>query len=314
MNMNNKSEMKRRSFIKQVSLGTAGLSANPGYMIRGETAGIKADHKENIFKNDEKPLRIAVVQQDGNPGEVEINREKALDFAKQALDLKADVILFHEELLIGYHEDLHKLAENVNGITTQAFQKLLKGTDSMIIYGLTEKDKNEYYVSAPVVSEDGLVANYRKTHLWWKAEGLRHEPSYYRPGNKLVTFSLKGYLCGLMICYDGDFPEMTRSYANLGCSIVFWMNNRGSRGHNEVKDLALTNSMIMPVSCCCGKNEMGDICRGGSNITGPKGELIEEIWDKEGMITGDVYPGGVSQIRKENPWYTGMRPDLYYYK
>jgi predicted amidohydrolase len=22
-----------------------------------------------------------------------------------------------------------------------------------------------------------------------------------------------------MICYDGDFPEMTRAYANMGCAI-----------------------------------------------------------------------------------------------
>ena len=54
--------------------------------------------------------------------------------------------------------------------------------------------------------------------------------------------------------------------------------------------------------------------RGGSNITGPKGDLITEIWDKEGIITGDVYPDQVEQIRKDNPWYTGLRPNLYYYK
>ena len=98
-----------------------------------------------------------------------------------------------------------------------------------------------------MVSENGLAANYRKTHLWWKDEGLRHEPGFYKPGNELVTFNVKGYLCGIMICYDGDFPEMTRSYTHMGCSMVFRMNNRGSRGHEEVKDLAGRNSMIMPV-------------------------------------------------------------------
>jgi len=117
-----------------------------------------------------------------------------------------------------------------------------------------------------------------------------------------------------MICYDGDFPEMTRSYANLGCAMVYWMNNRGSRGHEEVKELANSNSMIMSVSCCCGENELGNKCRGGSNITGPKGELIAEIWDEEGIILGDVYPNRVEQIRKDNPLYNGLRPELYYYK
>jgi predicted amidohydrolase len=262
----------------------------------------------------EKKVTVAVVQQDGNPGGVETNRRKALDFAGKALAQNADVILFHEELLVGYHKDLKTLAEPVDGVTTQAFQKLLKGTDSLILYGLTEKDGNDYYISAPVVSTNGVIANYRKTHLWWLSTGLRHEPTSYRAGDKLVTFDIKGYRAGIMICYDGDFPEVTRSYANMGCSMVFWMNNRRSRGYAEVKDLASRNSMIMPVSCCCGTDEQGRQCAGGSNITGPKGELIAEIVDKEGVIFGEVYPGQIGPIREKNPWYTGLRPEIYHYK
>ncbi|MFN2128700.1 MAG: carbon-nitrogen hydrolase family protein, partial [Anaerolineales bacterium] len=216
-------------------------------------------------------------------------------------------------LIVGYVNNLRDLAEPVNGHTTRAFQKLLKGKDAFIIYGLTEKDGNDFYISAPVVSEKSILANYRKTHLWWNDEGLRHEPTFYKPGNKLVTFNVKGHKSGVMICYDGDFPEMTRSYANLGCSMLFWLNNRGSRGHNEVKDLAYRNSMIIPTACCCGLNERGYLCRGGSNITGAKGELIEEIWDEEGIIYADVSPGDVAEIRKKNPWYTGLRPDVYQY-
>ena len=256
-------------------------------------------------------VRIAVIQQDGNPGQVEINRNKALASAEEALKQNADVILFHEELLVGYVENLKELAEPLNGPTTAAFQKLLSGSKSLIIYGLTEKDHKDYYISAPIVSASGVIANYRKTHLWWKAEGLRHEPTFYKPGNKLVTFEIKGHKCGIMICYDGDFPEMTRSYANLGCSMLFWMNNRGSRGHEEVKDLAYRNSMIIPSACCCGLNEQGYQCEGGSNITNFNGDLVDEIWDKEGMIMGDVYPGKVQKARKHNPCFKGQRQYLY---
>jgi predicted amidohydrolase len=95
--------------------------------------------------------------------------------------------------------------------------------------------------------------------------------------------------------------------------MLFWMNNRGSRGHAEVRDLAYRNSMIIPTACCCGLNEMGYQCEGGSNITGAKGELIEEIWKKEGTIIADVYPGEIPEMRKRNPWFTGQRPDLYHY-
>ena len=57
--------------------------------------------------------------------------------------------------------------------------------------------------------------------------------------NELVTFPVKGHKSGVMICYDGDFPEMTRAYANLDCRMLFWLNNRGSRGHAEVTRLAM---------------------------------------------------------------------------
>jgi predicted amidohydrolase len=114
-----------------------------------------------------------------------------------------------------------------------------------------------------------------------------------------------------MICYDGDFPEMTRAYADLGCSVLFWMNNRGSRGHTEVKDLAHRNSMIVAASCCCGPDERGQPCRGGSNITDADGSLLAEIWDEEGILLADVSPARALALRAENPWYRGRRPELY---
>jgi predicted amidohydrolase len=256
-------------------------------------------------------IRIAVVQQNGNPGQVETNRSKALAYADQALQGGADIILFHEELLVGYVSDVYDLAEPLYGPTTSAFQTLLQDSGSLIIYGLTERDGPDLYISAPVVSGSGVLANYRKTHLWWDAQGLRHEPTAYKPGNQMVTFDFNGTRCGLMICYDGDFPEMTRAYANLGCSVLFWMNNRNSRGHAEVTDLAYRNSMIMAVSCCCGPDEKGQFCRGGSNITGASGACLAEIWDREGMVVYDVDPDEALTLREKNPWFKGQRQDLY---
>ncbi len=258
------------------------------------------------------PLRIAVVQQNGNPGQPDENRDRAVRFAAQALDQGADVVLFHEELLVGYAPNLCDLAEPLHGPTTTAFRQVLRGSRSLILYGLTERDGDDCYISAPVVSSEGVLANYRKTHLWWQAQGLRHEPTYYKPGDRLMTFDAQGHRCGIMICYDGDFPEMTRAYANLGCTVLFWLNNRESRGYAEVKDLAARNSMIIAAACCCGPDEAGRACGGGSNITGADGKLLAEVWGREGVILADVCPEEVPALRENNPWYRGQRPELYY--
>ncbi len=256
-------------------------------------------------------LRIAVVQQETLPGAVDTNRQKALAFASEALRNHADIILFHEALLTGYVDNVLELAEENTGTTTQAFQALLEGHDARILYGLVERENDAYYTAATLVGSDGVLANYRKTHLWWKANSLRHEPRYFSPGNELVTFDMKGWKCGIMICYDGDFPEMTRAYANRDCALLFWLNNRGSRGKDEVVGLARSNSIIIATSCCCGRNDTKDLSRGGSNIVNFDGSVMAELWDNEGVIYADVDPSGVTHAREQNPLYRGQRQELY---
>lgn len=294
----------RRGFIKAGATGLGALALG-AQSVPGSSAAPASDQAAA------GQVRIAVVQQESVPGAVEKNLKKALAFAEQALEHGADIILFHEELLVGYVENLKELAEPADGPSSRAFQSLLAGSGSLVLWGLTERDGDKYHIAATLVGAPGVLANYRKTHLWWNDEGLRCEPSYYEPGNELITFPVNGHKCGVMICYDGDFPEMTRAYANLGCRLLFWMNNRGSRGHEEVKNLAEANSMIIPTSCSCGKNELGEHCRGGSNLTNYDGSLLAEIWDAEGVIYSDVDPGSVPAARKNNPWYVGRRSDLY---
>ena len=257
------------------------------------------------------PVRIAVVQMETVPGAVEANRERALGFAGEALEHRPDIILFAEEMLVGYVPNLKELAEEAEGRTTREFARLLTGSETLVLWGLTEREREDCYITAALVGAGGLVAKYRKTHLWWKSEGLRHEPTYYRAGENLVTFEVKGHRSGVMICYDGDFPEVTRAYAARGCRMLFWLNNREARGHGEVRDLAYRNSMIIAASCPTGKAESGGHCPGGSNVTDHRGRALAEIWDREGVIYADVRPEEVEGARGENPWYRGRRPEVY---
>jgi predicted amidohydrolase len=298
--------VSRRDFIKAGAVG--GLSA---FVIDPRVA-LASDPTVTPSSNPSGgQLRIAVVQMETVPGAVDKNRGRALALAAEALKNDPDIILFHEELLIGYVSNLRELAEPVNGTTTQAFQSLLMGSKSLVLWGLTERHGDKVYVAGTLVGASGVQANYRKTHLWWHSEGLRDEASHYEPGNELVTFMVKGHKCGVMICYDGDFPEVARCYANMGCSVLFWLNNRADRGYREVRGLARSNSMIMPTACCCGMDETSHICRGGSNITNFDGGLLSEIWDKEGVIYADVNPEDALKARLDNPMYRGRRPELY---
>lgn len=257
-------------------------------------------------------MKIACVQQAHNPGHVRENREKALHYAASALEQGAEIVLFHEWLLTGCDAGIPAMSEPLNGETTQAFQRLLRGTQAKIIYGLTESTAEGIYNSAPVVTQDGVIANYRKVHRWWKDTGARDETATFLPGNALVSFPHGAHRYGLLICYDGDFPEMFRAYAKMGCAGVFWLNNRESRGHLDRCTTAATdNSLIVATSCCCGVNEWGHAGRGLSNIVDCDGTLLAEIDSQEGVICADVDPARTCAMRAQNPWFTGLRPDLY---
>ena len=245
-------------------------------------------------------IRCAVVQQNHNPGKPAENRRKALGFAAQALDAGADIVLFHEELLIGYSADAAALAEPCDGETTKAFAALLAGSGSKIVYGLTERDGERLYISAPVVTSRGVVALYLKNHLWPFTPGLRDETRLYTPGDSLVTFEHKGVKFGILICYDGDFPQMFRAYADLGCQAVLWMNNRGSRGPEDgCVPNAAANSIAVITACCCGTDEKGEACRGLSNIVDGRGCVLRTLENREGFIMADIDfgqspPAGIS--------------------
>ena len=256
-------------------------------------------------------VRIGVAQVETVPDDVAGNRQKALSLVAEGVAGGADIVLLPEGMLTGYGERFEELAEPADGPTAAAFAALLKASHTQVLFGLVERQADRLYEAAVLVAADGIRAHYRKTHLWWDATGVRNETEHLTAGDKLVTFDVAGARSGVMICYDGDFPEMTRSYAHLGCVMLFWLNMRGSRGHDEVKDLARRNSMIMAASCNCGRDEAGRLCRGGSNITDADGVLLAEIWDGPGLIVADVDPAGVLPARKANPSFTGQRRDLY---
>ena len=259
-------------------------------------------------------MKIAVVQQNHAPGMAEENRRKALASAEEALEHGADLILFHEEMTVGYSPLARELAEPVCGETSLQFQKLLerRNSDARIVYGLTEKKDGKFYISAPVISRTGPVAVYRKTHLYRNAEGLRDEGKVFTPGDRFIFFDFQGLRFGLMICYDGDFTEPVEYYRRMGCQVVLWMNNRPSRGPEDlVRFHAIRNSMMMCVSCCCGTDELGNACPGGSNIVDAAGNVRSVLWESEGILYGTADRDEIMELREKNFWIRDRREDLY---
>lgn len=109
-------------------------------------------------------------------------------------------------------------AEPIPGPSTEYFGQLAKQHDIHIVAGLIERDGHLVYNVAALLGPDGnLIGKYRKVTLpRGEIEGG------ITPGNSYPVFETRFGKIGMMICYDGFFPEVARELSNRGAEIIAW--------------------------------------------------------------------------------------------
>lgn len=137
------------------------------------------------------------------------------DAAKQ----RAHLIVLPETLTYyGLGKSYTDCAEPVPGPSTDYFGGLAKQHDLYIVAGLLERDRHLVYNVAALIGPDGkVVGKYRKVAL------PRSEISGgIAPGNDYPVFDTRFGKLGMMVCYDGFFPEVARQLAMRGAEVVAW--------------------------------------------------------------------------------------------
>jgi predicted amidohydrolase len=109
-------------------------------------------------------------------------------------------------------------AESIPGPSTEYFGKLAKQHDLHIVAGLLERDKHLVYnVSVLIGPDGGIIGKYRKVTLpRGEIEGG------ITPGSEYPVFETRFGKVGMMICYDGFFPEVARELSNNGAEVIAW--------------------------------------------------------------------------------------------
>jgi predicted amidohydrolase len=132
---------------------------------------------------------------------------------------KADLIVLGETLTYAFvGKKFHEVAEPIPGPSTEYFGSLAKKYNLYIVAGLVEREGHLIYNSAALIAPDGSVAGkYRKTSL------PRSEiDAGLCPGHDYPVFDTRFGKLGIMICYDGFFPEVARELANRGAEVIAW--------------------------------------------------------------------------------------------
>jgi len=132
---------------------------------------------------------------------------------------KADLVVLGEVVnSVNLGKGPHEVAESIPGACSDYFGQLAKEHNLYIVACLYERDRHLVYNTAALLGPDGkLVGKYRKVCL---PRGEIDEG--VAPGGDYPVFETRFGKVGMMICYDGFFPEVARELANRGAEVIAW--------------------------------------------------------------------------------------------
>lgn len=138
-------------------------------------------------------------------------------FVEDAARQEADLVVLGETLtLCGNGLSYADAAEPIPGPSTDYFGSLAKRHKLYLVVGLVERDRRLIYNVAVLIDPNGKVAGkYRKVTL------PRAEiEAGVTPGDEYPVFDTQFGKLGMMVCYDGFFPEVARQLSMRGAEVI----------------------------------------------------------------------------------------------
>lgn len=166
-----------------------------------------------------RKVRLATIHHRPGGKSPRENCEEYAPLIAEAAAQQADLVVLGETVpYANVGKKPHETAESVPGPSTDYFAKLAKENELHIVVSLYERDQHLVYNSAVLLGPDGqLMGKYRKVCL---PHG--EVENGIAPGNDYPVFDTKIGKIGMMVCYDGFFPEVARELTNRGAEVIAW--------------------------------------------------------------------------------------------
>jgi predicted amidohydrolase len=169
----------------------------------------------------------ACVQIAIRPNDVRANVDKGIVWLERAVsEYEAELVVFPETVTTGYEtglsaEELWDLVDEAPGHITRDVQLAARSLGVHVVWGSYRRgpERGEVYNSAILIGPDGEIAGiYDKTHpAPWER---RDAGGWAMVGQRAEVFETALGNIGMIICYDGDFPELSRLLAVKGADII----------------------------------------------------------------------------------------------
>ncbi|HSM08971.1 MAG TPA: carbon-nitrogen hydrolase family protein [Gemmatimonadota bacterium] len=243
-------------------------------------------------------LTACGVQFDCKLGETVRNAEFIAGEVGAAVDANsARLVVFPEAALTGYvfETEAEALDGSVeaDGPETKLVARACRAAGAWAVVGAVERDAGRVFNSAFLIGPEGLVGRYRKVHTL--CLGVDR---FAERGEAFRVWDLPIGRIGLNICYDGTFPESSRTLKLLGAQLIVLPTNwpRLDMKRAQTTMRAYENHVNYLAVNRVGE-ERGTVFPGGSMAVDPLGRIIAEGGDGPERIVAEFDMKGADANR-----------------
>jgi predicted amidohydrolase len=259
-------------------------------------------------------LRVGVVQMSSQT-QCPQNLARAADWVGRAAKDGADLVVLPENFAyLGPAEGRCALAERIDGggpIVT-AIAAMARSHKVVVVAGTIPEqspDAARPYQTCAVFGPEGLLATYRKIHLFdvdLSASERYCESDTMTAGHEVIDVVAGGFRLGLSICYDLRFPELYRRLADRGSEIItvpaaFTLTTGKDHWHALLRARAIENQAYVVAAGQSGAHSGGRNTYGKSLIADPWGDVIAQCSDGEGIAVGVIERQRIDDVRARLP-------------
>lgn len=264
-------------------------------------------------------ITVTCVQLAPVVGDVEGNKQRSAAAVAAAAAAGADVIVLPELATSGYDFESGEQAE-ASGISSddEVFDDWARAGDgAVVIGGFAERDENAVLRNSAILLDgSGARVVYRKTHLW------DEEALHFTAGDEAppVVDTAAGRI-GVIVCYDLEFPELTRSLAVRGAELLAVPTNwplvdRPAGEHPPERIIAMAAARVNRVAVACADrshNDGGRRWTEGTAIVDADGWTVTAPLVGVGSVTAtiDLDVTRNKSISSRNHLFDDRRPTIY---
>jgi predicted amidohydrolase len=211
----------------------------------------------------------------------------------------AELIVLPETASTGFTpglppEALWNLVAEIPGPLTEPLQEAAARLGVHVVWGTYERgpERGIVYNSALLIGPDGAVAGtYRKTHPF--CTEMRARGGWVTPGDEACVVETPIARIGLIICFDGDYPELSRIEAVQGAEVIcrpsallrsadIWELTSRARAYD--------NHVFVVGANATGTDPAGVLYFGNSLIVTPIGTVVARAAAHECWVTARLDP------------------------